>query len=123
MTEIQSIYLVFAVTINTVLSHACLKQAMLTIKFPKHFAEFGTFASSAIASPWVWSSLTLQVLGYIAWMAVISRERLAVAVALSGATFYLISGAVGWLVFSERLTPIQMLGLILISIGVWMVAR
>jgi drug/metabolite transporter (DMT)-like permease len=119
MRHANSLYLIILITANTVLSHSLLKAAMSSISFPSGWSGAREFILQCASSSLVWTSLTLQVVGYVCWMAVISRERLAVAVAVSGAMFYLVMGMVGWLVFDERLNNYQLVGLTLVSSGVF----
>ena len=118
MNGFNSWILIATVTLNTVLSHSLLKQALSGIAFPSNLKQVWPFVSSAINSPLIWISLFLQISGYIAWMAIISREKLAIAIAVSGAVFYLTMAGVGWLFFGEHLSTQQMLGLALLSLGV-----
>ncbi|WP_374587640.1 hypothetical protein [Ideonella dechloratans] len=123
MKNTFSLILIAVVTLNTVLSHALLKSALKSISFPQRLGDWSTFLGQCLVSPLVWGSLTLQVFGYVCWMAVLSREKLAVAVALSGAAFYGITSLVGWLVFGERLGYPQVFGVFLISLGVLLLAK
>lgn len=100
-----------------------LKHGLRNFKFPSSTAEIPAFLLFSIQTPQIWISLTLQITGYIAWMYILSREPLAEAVALSGAFFYLITAAVGWLVFDEQLSPLQLAGLIMLSAGIWLMTR
>jgi undecaprenyl phosphate-alpha-L-ara4N flippase subunit ArnE len=62
------------------------------------------------------------VIGYALWVAVVSRERLAVATAVSGSFFYILMAVLGWLLFNERLSYPQIVGLTLITAGVSLMA-
>jgi drug/metabolite transporter (DMT)-like permease len=81
------------------------------------------FIFSAALHPLVWLALSLQVTGYVAWFFVLTRERLAVSFAISGAMLYVLMGFAGWLFYAERLTPLQWSGIALISIGVVLVVN
>lgn len=112
--------LVLVTTLCTIGGQLILKRAMVTLK-PLHAQGIFEFLFGAALSPLVWAALMLQVLGYVAWMFVISREKLSVAFALSGSTFYLLMAAASWFFYGERLTPVQWFGLALISTGVVLV--
>lgn len=74
-------------------------------------------------SPWVALALSLQVVGYVVWFFVITREKLGVAFALSGSFFYLVMALMAWLLFDERLNPTQWIGIALVTAGVVLLAR
>jgi drug/metabolite transporter (DMT)-like permease len=117
-----SLALITLFTFNTALSQVCLKHALNGNKLPVGFSTPGAIASLVAGSPLIWLAVTLQVIGLGLWMVIVSREKIAVAVAVSGAMFYLLMAALGWILFSERLSMLQGLGLALISTGVILVA-
>jgi drug/metabolite transporter (DMT)-like permease len=108
---------ILLVTLNTVASHMLLKRAIQDFGQPSSFAEMPAFIASAAVSPWVWCSLVLQVVGYIGWMVVITHEKLGVATASVGATYYLLTATAAWLIFGERLGSLQWFGIALITVG------
>lgn len=81
------------------------------------------FLLRVAASPWVAAALVLQVVGYVTWFFVITREKLGVAFALSGSFFYVVMAMMSWLIFDEQLTRMQWAGLAAITVGVLLVAR
>ena len=81
------------------------------------------FLLRVVTSPWVAAALSLQVAGYVAWFFVITREKLGVAFALSGSSFYLIMALLSWMIFGERLSTLQWTGLGTITIGVLLLAK
>jgi drug/metabolite transporter (DMT)-like permease len=111
-------FLIVLVTVNTVCSHMLLKRAIVDIGGPTSLAGLPQFILSAAFSHWVWGSLVLQVIGYVGWMVVISHEKLGVATASVGASYYILTAGVAWLVYRETLGPLQWLGILLITIGV-----
>jgi drug/metabolite transporter (DMT)-like permease len=117
----MSVYLlVLATTLCTIGGQLILKRAMTGLG---PLLEQGpvAFLWGAVLSPLVYAALALQVLGYVCWMFVISKEKLSIAFALSGSSFYLLMAAASWFFFGERLGPAQWMGLMLISVGVVMV--
>lgn len=122
MRDSWSLALIFVVTLNTAVSQACLKQALSRFNLPASFSGAGAVATYVVGSPLVWIAATLQVVGFALWMVVVSREKLAVAVAISGAIFYLLMATIGWILFSEKISLLQGFGLGLISLGVMLVA-
>lgn len=112
--------LVLFTTLCTIGGQLILKRAMLGLR-PLLDQGPLEFIWGAAFSPLVYAALSLQVLGYVAWMFVISKEKLSVAFALSGSSFYLLMAAASWYFYGERLGPAQWLGLALISAGVVLV--
>lgn len=117
MQHSLSFALVALVSVNTAASHALLKHAMSTVSLPRAVSDVPAFIGVCASAPAVWASLGLQLLGYLAWLAILAREQLAVSVALSGVVFYGATAAIGWLVFSERLTAQQWVGLGFVTAG------
>jgi drug/metabolite transporter (DMT)-like permease len=110
--------LIVIVTVNTVASQLLLKRAIGEIGGPSSVPDLGRFFAAAAISPWVYGSILLQVIGYALWMIVISQEKLGIAVAVSGSAFYVLTAMMSWMLYGERLTPVQWGGIGLITIGV-----
>lgn len=111
-------FLIVLVTVNTVISHIFLKRAISNIGGPLSFNDLPRFIFAAAGSPWVYGSLVLQVMGYVVWMIVISHEKLGVATASVGASYYILTSLAAWAIFGETLGGLQWLGIALITIGV-----
>ena len=111
-------FLIVMVTINTVISHMLLKRAIMDIGGYATFVGLPKFILAAAYSPWVYGSLVLQVVGYVVWMIVISHEKLGVAAASVGASYYLLISLAAWAVYGETLAGLQWVGIALITAGV-----
>ncbi|HEY0662660.1 MAG TPA: EamA family transporter [Lysobacter sp.] len=112
--------LVLVTTLCTIAGQLILKRAVTGLK-PLLDAGPIDFLIGAATSPLVIGALSLQVLGYVAWLFVLSKEKLSIAFALSGSSFYLLMAFASWYFFGERLSAAQWLGLVLISCGVILV--
>jgi drug/metabolite transporter (DMT)-like permease len=110
--------LILVVTLNTVVSMLLLKRAVAAIGAPDGLADLPRFFLAAAASPLVYASLVLQVVGYACWMVVISQEKLGIAVAISGSLFYVLTALAAWLLYGEALGSLQWAGIALITVGV-----
>jgi len=110
--------LILAVTINAVISQLLLRRGLTEIGSPSGFAAVPRFIGSAALSPWVYASLVLQVVGYVLWMIVISKEKLGVATASIGAGFYVLMAFSAWIIYGESLSGLQWIGIFLVTIGV-----
>ena len=82
-----------------------------------------SFLDATLSQPLTWLAILVQGAGYITWLFVLSREKLAVSFAVSGSAFYLLTALSAWYFYSENLTVYQWLGIILISAGVVLVAN
>lgn len=112
--------LVLVTTLCTLAGQLILKRAVTSLK-PLLQAGPVEFLIGAATSPLVIAALALQVLAYVAWLFVLSKEKLSVAFALSGSTLYLLTAIASWYFFNERLSAWQWLGFALISAGVLLV--
>jgi drug/metabolite transporter (DMT)-like permease len=117
----MSVYLlILTTTLCTIAGQLILKRAVTALK-PLLDSGPIDFLIGAAFSPLVIAALSLQVLGYVAWLFVLSKSQLSVAFALSGSSFYLLMAVASWYFFGERLGPFQWFGLVLISVGVVLV--
>jgi drug/metabolite transporter (DMT)-like permease len=110
--------LLLLTSINTVASQLCLKRGVGLLGGIKSIPDLPRFALLAATSPWILTSLTLQVAGYVMWMMVVTREKLGIAVAFSGAFFYVLMALSAWYFYDETPTMIQTAGIALIIVGV-----
>lgn len=117
----MSVYLlILLATMCTLGGQLILKPAITGLKALLQAGPI-EFLLGAATSPMVIAALALQVLGYVAWLFVLSKEKLSIAFALSGAFFYILMALASWLLYGERLSTSQWLGLVMISIGVTLV--
>lgn len=114
-------YLLILVTVLcTISGQLILKRAVDALK-PVLASGPIDFLLGAAMSPLVIAALCLQVVGYVSWLFVLTREKLSIAFALSGSTLYVLTALASWFFFNERLSAWQWLGFFLISAGVALV--
>jgi drug/metabolite transporter (DMT)-like permease len=111
-------FLFAAFTVNAVLSQLVLRRALNELGSPSSLSGLPRFIGSAALSPWIYASVSLQVLGYVMWMLIVSREKLGVATASIGAGFYTLMALSAWLVYGETLSALQWIGILLVTMGV-----
>lgn len=80
------------------------------------------FLLHTMSSPLTWFAFAIQVAGYVVWLFVLSREKMGIALALSGSCFYLLAVTASWIFFSEKLSTAQLSGIILITVGIFLMA-
>ena len=108
--------MILTVSFLTVVSQLLIKKGVTQL----HLDSFSVGRLVDIAtSPYILGSLMLQVLGYIIWVLVLSRANIGYAVAFSGSFFYIILPILSWLIYGERLTSVQWIGLSLICTGIF----
>jgi drug/metabolite transporter (DMT)-like permease len=110
--------LILAVTVNSVIGQLFLKRALAALGGAAALADMPRFIRSAAVSPWIYTSVAIQGLGYFLWMVLISRVKLGVAAASVGATFYVLMAGAAWLLYGETLSALQWLGIGFVTIGV-----
>lgn len=115
----MSLKLLLAVfTANAVIAQLLLRRATQTLGSPQELAALPRFIAAAALSPWVYACLVLQLLGYVLWLVIVSREKLGVATASVGAGFYVLMALSAWALYGEALTVPQWAGILLVTIGV-----
>lgn len=108
-----------AFTVNVVISQLLLRHATNGLGgAPTSLAALPRFIGQAALSPWVWASVALQALGYVLWLVIVAREKLGVATATVGAGFYVLMSLSAWLIYGEALSPVQWIGIVLVTGGV-----
>jgi drug/metabolite transporter (DMT)-like permease len=106
-------------TVNSVLSQLVLRHALQGLGGAStSLAGLPRFIGRAALAPWIYVSVGLQVVSYVLWMLIVSREKLGVATATVGAGFYLLMALAGWAVYGEALSLTQWLGIALVTAGV-----
>jgi drug/metabolite transporter (DMT)-like permease len=111
-------FLFIAFTVNSVISQLVLRRGLQDLVSPASFSSLPRFIGSAALSPWIYASITLQILSYVMWMVIVSREKLGVATATVGAGFYTLMALSAWLIYGETLTLTQWAGIVLVTLGV-----
>jgi drug/metabolite transporter (DMT)-like permease len=111
-------FLFVAFTVNSVISQLVLRRGLQDLGSPAQWEALPRFIGNAASSPWIYASVTLQILSYVMWMLIVSREKLGVATATVGAGFYTLMALSAWLVYGETLSPLQWTGIALATLGV-----
>lgn len=114
--------LLVLVSFNTIASQLLLKRGVMELGGVKTPADLPKFMMVAVTSPWIALSVCLQIAGYLMWFLVVTREKLGIAVAFSGASFYIFMALSAWYFYGETLTILQCLGIGLIIAGVVCIA-
>ncbi|APO94828.1 hypothetical protein BI313_09565 [Xanthomonas vesicatoria] len=119
---IRELPLIFFVTCSTIGSQLLVKHGLTQIAARTPAPMGRDWLLAAVLSPSVITAVAVQGIGFLVWMLVVRHVKLGVAFAISGAFFYLLLALLSWLLYGERLTPWQWVGLVLISTGVALVS-
>ena len=114
--------LLILVSINTTASQLLLKKGVTQLGGVRALSDLPRFIILAVTSPWIMLSVCLQIAGYLMWFLVVTREKLGIAVAFTGASFYNFMALSAWFFYGETLTALQTTGIALIVLGVICVA-
>jgi drug/metabolite transporter (DMT)-like permease len=111
--------LIVAVTVNAVISQLLLRRGSHALGgSPPGLSGLPRFIVNAALSPWIYASVALQVVGYVLWLLLVSREKLGIATAGVGAGFYILISLSAWLIYGETLSPLQWIGIVVVTLGV-----
>jgi drug/metabolite transporter (DMT)-like permease len=106
-------------TVTAVISQLVLRRALNELGgAATALSGLPRFIADAALSPWIYLSVALQILSYVMWMLIVSREKLGVATASVGAGFYILMALSAWLIYGETLSPLQWTGIVLVTLGV-----
>lgn len=119
----RELLMIVFVTVSTLASQLLVKFAVTDLATRTPRLHGLPWLLAAITSPAVIGAVLVQGLGFVVWVVVVSRVKLGVAFAVSGAFFYLLIALSGWLLFGERLAAMQWVGIVLLSIGVLLISQ
>ena len=117
---LATLALILFVTCSTLGAQLLIKRAVLELGTRTPAPQGVEWLLAAAASPTLWLAVAIQGVGFAVWVVVVSRIKLGVAFATSGAFFYILLALLSWYLYDERLSAGQWLGIVLISCGVLM---
>lgn len=119
---IRDLLMIVFVTCSTLGSQLLVKRAVTGIAARMPVPRGTDWLLAAMMSPWVWTAVAIQGVGFVVWMVVVSRVKLGLAFAVSGSFFYILLALLSWALYGERLAPLQWGGIVLVSVGVLMIS-
>lgn len=117
----REVLLILFVTMCTVVSQLLVKYGVGRLPVKDPGSNLLGWLVSVATSPGIIGAVSIQAFGFLVWIVVVSRVKLGAAFAISGGFFYLLVALSSWLLYGERLSPIQWFGLVVISVGVLLV--
>ena len=114
--------IVISVLLNCA-AQLCMKKGMMSIGEISGGMQ-GLIAAmpSMIMNGYLWLSLFCYGLSFLLWMVVLSKVDVSYAYPFLSIG-YILSAVVGYYAFGENVTPIRILGIIVICIGVVLISR
>ena len=86
------------------------------------FQNIVTMTWKMLTNPYVFIGLVIYFLSVIFWLAALSRVDLSYAYPVASVS-YVIMILASWLLLNETITPMRILGSIVIGIGVFLISR
>jgi drug/metabolite transporter (DMT)-like permease len=80
------------------------------------------FNLAALSSPWVWLGILCMLLSLVSWLYALRSVPLLIAFNLAAATHVIVPIA-SWLLLGERIPPVRWLGILIVTLGVFVIAR
>ncbi|SEL71921.1 undecaprenyl phosphate-alpha-L-ara4N flippase subunit ArnE [Pseudoxanthomonas sp. GM95] len=119
------LYILIATSTLCTLTAQLLLKRVVGTATARHAIQGGMldFVAHLVVSPLTWLALSLQISGYLVWLIVLSKEKIAISFAISGSFFYFLVGISAWLFYDEKLSMIQWAGLALISFGIFLILK
>ena len=100
-----------------------LKQGMLRIgSLAMDVAALSAAVPKLAANPFIWAGLLSYVVSVAVWLVVLSRVDVSYAYPMVGLG-YVFAAAVAWGVFHENITPMRLLGTLVVCAGIYIIAR
>ncbi|MFH2219346.1 MAG: hypothetical protein ABII68_06775 [Pseudomonadota bacterium] len=115
---LTNIIFISIVAFGTLSAQLTLKKGLLLLGGVDFSSGFIPEVLRVLHSPYVLGAFFLQGAIALFWVYVLSRTRLVFLFTMSGAFFYILLALASWIVLGERLTPLQWLGIFMISLGV-----
>lgn len=115
---IREIPMIIFVTLSTLVSQLLVKNGVNLIAARDPGLKGVKWLMAAVLSPSIIGAVAIQGVGFLVWVVVVSRMKLGIAFAISGAFFYLFIALSSWMIYGEKLSVLQWGGLAMISCGV-----
>jgi drug/metabolite transporter (DMT)-like permease len=115
--------LLFITLVGMVSSQLLLKKGMQMVgQFPQGFPEIIRFFLKAFSNPYVLGAIGAIFIGSLAWIAAVSKSDLSRSYPVLALSYILVV-LLSILVFKENVGLLRWIGVILICLGVFFVAR
>ena len=113
-----NISLIFTLACGTITAHIILKKGFIALGGIQIHSGFVAEIIRVLHSPYITGALALQAIIAVFWIYLVSRTPLTYLFSMSGAFFYILMALTSVIFLGERLSLIQWIGVIMISLGV-----
>jgi drug/metabolite transporter (DMT)-like permease len=100
-----------------------LKKGLEVIQFPQGLGELVPFFVKAFSNVYIISALVLTVVTALAWILAVARSTEISQIYPFMALSYVLVALFSWFIFHEGVTAMRWVGIALICLGVFFVAR
>ena len=121
-TSLVIIYILVSVLLGAI-GQILLKKGMSTMgPITLSLGELPRILLRIITSPYVVIGLLIYVSGTVFWLSALSRVDLSYAYPFASLS-YVVMLAASWLLFHENVTPVRLLGTLVVGLGVFLISR
>jgi drug/metabolite transporter (DMT)-like permease len=100
-----------------------LKQGMLRVgDFGLDAGALSAVLPKVVTNPYVWAGMVSYAVSVAVWLVVLSRSDVSYAYPMVSLG-YVFATIFAWAVFHENVTPMRVLGLVVVCLGVYIIAR
>jgi len=120
---IVKLFYIFLTVILGVAGQLALKQGIIKIgEFPEKIAELIPYYSRVALNRYIWLGFICYGISFLVWLGILSKVELSYArpIVASG---YILVAIFSWWLWGESLSIQRIIGIILITMGVILVAR
>ncbi len=111
-------FFISIIALGTIIAQITLKKGLLLMGGMDLSAGVANGILRVLHSPYVLGALTLQGTIALFWIYILSKTQLVYLFTMSGAIFYILLALTSWIVLGERLSFVQWLGVVMISVGI-----
>ncbi|MFC1516001.1 hypothetical protein ACFL7E_04500 [Thermodesulfobacteriota bacterium] len=109
---------IFIIACGTITAQVTLKKGLVLLGGIDFSSGLMVEISRVLHSPHVLGAVALQGAIALFWIYLLSKTQLVYLFTMSGAFFYIMLALTSWIVLGERLSFVQWLGIIMISVGI-----
>jgi drug/metabolite transporter (DMT)-like permease len=85
-------------------------------------SDVSLFNVAALNSHWVWLGILSMLLSLVSWLYALRSVPLLIAFNLAAATHVIVPIA-SWVILGEQISPIRWLGILIVTLGVFVIAQ
>ena len=115
----RALLVVLLATVCGCAGNLCLREGMIGVgALPGGSpAQLFVFYAAALANPWIWAGIALEITYSLLWLAVLSWSEISWAVPMNALEYVLAAGA-AYALLGEPIGPLRFAGIALICAGV-----